>query len=85
MAKKYFPLWVVAEPSIRDFPERRAAAETSLSVEISLVGRKVKSQHLFISLLIYVYKNNYSRWGSQETADDVMKIAGITNVNEAEI
>ena len=81
MAKKYFPLWVAAEPVIRDFPETRAAAETSLPAEISLVGRKVKSQYLFLSLLIYVYRNNYSSRGSRETADYVMKIASITNVN----
>jgi len=41
MAKKYLLLWVAAEPFIRGFPETKAAAETSLSAEISLVGRKV--------------------------------------------
>lgn len=72
---------MAAEAFIRDFLEKRAEAETSLSAEISLVRRKVKSQYLFISLFIYVYKSNYSSQGSQETGDYIMKIAGVTNVN----
>lgn len=84
MAIKCFLLWVAADPLIRDFPETRTPAGTSLSAEISLVRRKVKSQHLFLSVLMYAYKNSYSSRGSKETADYLMQIAGVTRVNLAE-